>query len=107
MDNVIVFPAKAVSDRAKIERIIRSNLQEAGASHDETEAIISSMKKFLELLELDFDFSISSSVASASVVSVIESQVREISAALQERTNQLMVERLMVEVAHVASRRSH
>ncbi len=107
MDNVIAFPVKSVRARAEIERIIRNHLQEAGASHDETEAIISNMKEFLELLELDFDFSIPSSVASASVVSVIESQLSEFSAALKERTNQLMVERLKAEIAHVASRRSH
>ncbi len=102
MDNVIAFPVKSVRARAEIERIIRNHLQEAGASHDETEAIISNMKEFLELLELDFDFSIPSSVAS-----VIESQLSEFSAALKERTNQLMVERLKAEIAHVASRRSH
>jgi hypothetical protein len=102
VDNVIVFPAKSVSDRAKIERAIRNSLGEAGASHDETEAIISSMKEFLKLLELDFVLSIPASVAS-----VIDSQLSEFSAALKERTNQLMVERLKAEVAHVASRRGH
>ena len=101
MDNVIVFPVKSVSDRAKIERAIWNSLEEAGASNDETEAIISSMKELLKLLELDFVLSIP-----ASVVSVIEGQLSEFSAALKERTNLLMVERLMAEVAHVASRRS-
>lgn len=102
LDNLIVFPTRSVRDRAEIEHSMRDHLLKAGASRDETETVIANMREFLELLALDFEFSFSASAASA-----IEGQLSEFSAALHNRTNQLILERLTMEVKNVASSRSN
>ena len=100
VDNVIVFPTKSIRDRAEIERAILDVLQESGASPEETETIITNIKEFLELLELDFKFSFPDAIEYA-----VQEQFKDFSAALHERTNRLIFERLKMEIGNVVSSR--
>ena len=101
MDNVIVFPTKSVSDCTEIERAIRDVLNESGASPEETETIITNMKEFLELLELDFQF-----IFPTTIETSFQKQLKDFLAALHERTSRLITERLKMEICNVASSRS-
>ena len=100
VDNVIAFPTKSIRDRAEIERAILDVLQESGASPEETETIITNIKEFLELLELDFKFSFPDATEYS-----IQEQFKDFSAALHERTNRLIFERLKMEIGNVVSSR--
>ena len=97
MCHVIEFPAKTVRTRIEIERSIRQLLESNRVDESYIETILGNMHDFIRLLDLDFELP-----HPAGTSSPLDGQLGRFSAAMQERTNQLIFERLTVEVENLA-----
>ncbi len=100
---IIPFPSKAVRDWALLERTIADILKDAGADATASSHITRRMKEFFALCDRDFSTSIqlpsSTTVAQQeNLRAALESMAAGFTTKLVDFTNQLMLDRLELEV---------
>lgn len=93
MSEIIKFPSKKVRDWIGIEEGILSMLRENGVNTEAQKELLANMKDFYELLHMDFEFSIF-----GDNTATIKSDMERLSAALQDRSNRLAVDRFNREI---------
>lgn len=92
MTNVVHFPSGDVRSLTELERIIRNELRSQGASENLVSDVLERMRSFMKLLIFSFD------IHGLDVSEELTKQFGELSAALSQRTNELLMERLLAEL---------
>ena len=93
MSHIVNFPTKQVRDWAIMERGLETILSEAKISDTAKIEILERINDFFNLVQMEFAFSISENLLSS-----VDSELNRFSLALQERSNKLILDRILIEI---------
>jgi len=95
MSNIVEFPTKLVQDWVVIERSLRDVLNSTDASNEFVDLIIERMQASYKEHQLDYQLSFN---LPENYAENVLSALTDFSKALQQRTNELMLSRLILEI---------
>lgn len=94
MNNVHNFPTKAIRDWIEISKLVLEMAEKIGLTKDEKNILITRIKPFYELLQIEIRFSLDAFPFSEE----IKNQLDEFAKELQERSNKLLFDRIKREI---------
>lgn len=95
MDNIVKFPTNSVKAWNSIEKTLRGILNESEASQEMTEVVLQRMHESYKEHEMDYQMKFNLPPEQAVHV---EEEINTFVKALQERTNKLLLSRLLLEI---------
>lgn len=95
MNNILEFPTKSVQDWRRMETAFRKLLVQSDASEELSEVVLNRMREAYEDHKFDYQLTLS---LSQEDTEYNENQLNLFIKALQERTNNLLYKRLLLEV---------
>jgi len=103
--NIIEFPTRSVREWIKVERTIRETLEQAGASQEMTEEVCGRMKEVYEKYDRVFTFALGlplpehlSLEQRRAIDNSIRNAVEGLTKEIHEYTNQVLFDRLCIEI---------